>query len=125
MSTAEAPFHFNFGAPDGLSSATQAAAGAADQQSDPQTSVEVRPPYQVVHKSIVFTATATILDVLMLTHHASPHLQLSPSLQLDQVTLTDALYLLKVTCDQSWRSSCLLVCKALYKPVTALQTSCS
>jgi hypothetical protein len=63
MPTAEAPFHFNFGAPGDLSSATQAAAVAADQQSDRLSSVEIRPPYQVVHKSIVFTAIATVLDV--------------------------------------------------------------
>jgi len=63
MSTAEAPFHFNFGAPGDLPSATQAAAVTADQQSEPLNSVEVRPPYQVVHRSIVFTAIATILDV--------------------------------------------------------------
>lgn len=66
MSTAEAPFQFNFGAPGDLPSATQASAVAADQQSETLSSVEVRPPYQ-----------------------------LSPSLQLDQVALTDALYLLK------------------------------
>ncbi len=63
MSTAEAPFHFNFGAPGDLPSATQAAAVTADQQSEPLNSVEVRPPYQVVHRSSVFTAIATILDV--------------------------------------------------------------
>ncbi len=103
MSTAEAPFHFNFGAPGDLPSATQAAAVTAEQQSEsePLNSVEVRPPYQVVHKSFVLAAIASILDVRYLTHHLSPHLQLSPSLQLDQVALTDALYLLKVTCDQS------------------------
>ena len=73
-STAEAPFHFNFGAPGDPASATQAAAVAADQQSEPLSSVEVRPPYQVVHKSITFTAIATVLDLRRLTHHAYPHL---------------------------------------------------
>ena len=105
VSTAEAPFHFNFGAPGDLPSVTQASAVAADQQSETLSSVEVRPPYQVVHKSSVFTAIATVLDVLdVIAHHASPHLQLSPSLQLDQVALTDALYLLKVTCVISHRN---------------------
>ena len=63
MPTAEAPFHFNFGAPGDLPSATQAAAVAADQQSEPLSSVEIRPPYQVVHKSILFTAIAITLGV--------------------------------------------------------------
>lgn len=61
--TAEAPFHFNFGAPGDLPSATQVDAVAADQLSELLSSVEIRPPYQVVHKSNVFTAIATVLDV--------------------------------------------------------------
>lgn len=65
MPTAEAPFQFNFGAPSDHSSTPQTAAAPA-QQVPELSSVEVRPPYQ-----------------------------LTPTLELDQVLLSDTLYLLK------------------------------
>lgn len=89
MPSAEGPFRFDFGGPSERATSPAAATTASEQDNQWQNSVELRPPVQVVLFCCVLFPAPALSDM--------QSMQLSPSLELDKVTLNDALYLLKVS----------------------------
>lgn len=90
LSASDAPFQFNFGAVSDNVAPSLKAFGVEEQKASRLSSVEVRPP------ASVSCGTFPSLALLFPQQSRNYVLQLAPSLELDQIQLTDALYLLKV-----------------------------
>lgn len=91
-SNTDAPFQFNFGGnSDFPTSLPPELQDKENTEASGLTSVEVRPSLQVSLPSLPL-----LWRCRPLSHHLLLTLQVSPSLELDKVPITDVLYLLKV-----------------------------